>query len=84
MADGYMTAVEIANRAKARRLSLMTDTDLFARAYQRVHRSPRLRKYADIILSDWPEGDEAWRWVIRARVGEIEAWAKQIKEDGDG
>lgn len=84
MADGYLSAVEIANAAKQRRRELMTSTDLFAKAYQRVHRSPRLRKYADIILADWPEGDDALRWAIKSRVGEIEAWAQQIREDSDG
>lgn len=79
MADGYLSAVEIANAAKQRRRELMTATDLFAKAYQRVHRSPRLRKYADIILADWPEGDDALRWAIKSRVGEIEAWAQQIR-----
>lgn len=80
----YMTAAERANHAKARRSSLMTATDLFAKAYQRVHRSPRLRKYADIILADWPEGDDALRWAIKSRVGEIEAWAQQIRGGSDG
>lgn len=84
MVRGYMTAAEVANISKALRNSLATATGLYARAYRRVHKSPRLRKYADIILDDWPEGDDHLRWVIRGRVGEIEQWAKQIKEDSDG
>lgn len=56
---------------------------LHARAVTRVERSPRLRKYRDIIFADWSEGDDHLRWVIRGRVGEIEAWAQQIKEDSD-
>lgn len=84
MDDGYMSAVERANVAKQRRNELLTATDSYALAHQRVHRSPRLRKYASIILADWNEGDEHLRWVVSARVGEIEAWAQQIKEDSDG
>lgn len=80
---GYMTAVEEANAAKQRRTSLWTATDLYARAWRRVQKSPRLCKYAEIILADWPQGDDHLRWVIRGRVGEIEAWAQQIKEDSD-
>lgn len=45
MFDGYMSAVEIANAAKQRRRELPTATDRAAKAYQRVQRSPRLRKY---------------------------------------
>ena len=84
MANGYMSAVECANVAKKRRNELMTATDRYALAHQRVHRSPRLRKYASIILADWKEGDDHLRWVVSARVGEIEAWAQQIKEVSDG
>ena len=54
---------------------------LFDRAVARVHRSPRLRQYDKIIFADWSEGDDHLRWVINGRVGEIEAWAKQIRED---
>jgi hypothetical protein len=57
---------------------------LFHKASVRVERSPRLRKYREIIFADWSEGDDHLRWVIRGRVGEIAAWAKQIQEDSDG
>lgn len=57
--------------------------DLFDKAVVRVRRSPRLRQYDKIIFADWSEGDDHLRWVIRGRVGEIEAWAKQIQEDSD-
>jgi len=57
---------------------------LYDKACGRVFRSPRLRKYNDILFADWPEGDDHLRWVIRGTVGEIEAWAQQIKEDSDG
>ena len=81
---GYMTAAEQANAAKQRRNSLPTATDRYAKAWRRVQKSLRLRKYSEIILADWPEGDDHLRWVIRGKVGEIEAWAKRIKEDSDG
>lgn len=51
-------------------------------AARRVENSPRLRKYKDIIMTDY--GGRHWHWVIYAKVGEIEAWAKQIREDSDG
>lgn len=56
-------------------------------ARRRVERSPRLRKYKHIILSDAYCCDAAHlRWVSdpKIRVGEIEAWAKRIQEDSDG
>ncbi len=56
---------------------------LFDRARARVDRSPRLRPYSDIIFADWSPWPDHLRWVIRGRVGEIEAWAQQIKEDSD-
>jgi len=59
-------------------------SELFDEAVRRVRRSPRLRQYDKIIFADWSEGDDHLRWVIRGRVGEIEAWAKQIREDSDG
>lgn len=64
-----------------------TDADrktfaLHDRAIARVSRSPRLRPYKKIIMVY--EGDDHLRWVINAKVGEIEAWAQQIKEDSDG
>ena len=58
--------------------------DLYQRAVSRVGRSSRLRKYDSIIFSDWAEGDDHLRWVISGKVGEIESWAQQIKEDSDG
>lgn len=58
---------------------------LYSNAKQRVMRSPRLRDYLSIIMDDGWSGDEDHlRWVIRGKVGEIESWAKQIKEDSDG
>ena len=57
---------------------------LYQMAVSRVEQSPRLRKYDSIIFADWAEGDDHLRWVICGKVGEIEAWAKQLKEDSDG
>jgi hypothetical protein len=84
MANGYMTAVERANAAKAARNALPSRTDLYARAWQRVQSSPRMRRYADILLADgWASDESHLRWVIRGRVGEIELWARQIKGGTD-
>ena len=78
---GYMTAVEQANAAKQRRNSLPSADDVYAMAWRRVQKSPRLRKYSEIIFGDWPEGDDHLRWVINVRVSDIEAWAKVIARD---
>jgi hypothetical protein len=56
---------------------------MFLKAKTRVDSSPRLRRYANIIFDDWPEGDEHFQWVATARVSEIVEWAKQIEEDSD-
>jgi hypothetical protein len=56
---------------------------LYFDAARRVENSPKLRPYKDIILGDWPEGDDHLRWVIEAKVSEIVAWAKQIREDSE-
>ena len=52
------------------------------KALARVERSPRLRKYKSIIMTDY--GGRHWHWVAYATVREIESWAQQIKEDSDG
>jgi hypothetical protein len=83
MADGYTPAVEFAHAARdyLDRLSQYR----YAKAWQRVNRSPRLRPHAAILLGDGYASDEDHlRWVVSARVGEIEAWSQQIKEDSDG
>lgn len=60
-------------------------SDLYYRAGTRVACSPRLNKHYAIIMSDGYASDEDHlRWVIRGKVGEIAAWAKQIQEDSDG
>ncbi len=57
---------------------------LWAAANQRVLASRRLRGYLDIIMADGYGSDpDHLRWVIRGRVGEIAAWAEQIRSDSD-
>ena len=85
MANGYMTAVERANAAKrARNLPPTSEWGmLYDDARLRVERSPRMRKYQDIILGDWSPWPDHLRWVIRGKVSEIVAWAEQIRRDDD-
>ena len=54
---------------------------LWAQANSRVLRSRVLRPYLDIIMGDYANQEDHLRWVIRGKVGEIAAWAQQIKED---
>lgn len=49
------------------------------RAEQRVSDSPKLRPHRDIIMHDWPEGNEHWRWILTARIGEIVDWAETVE-----
>lgn len=81
---GHMTAVERANAAKRWRNSPAAADSLEARARRRVERSPRLRKYYDVIFYEWFHAEDHLRWVIRGRVAEIEAWARQRKEESNG
>jgi hypothetical protein len=61
---------------------MLTSERLYFDAARRVENSPRLRKYKHIIMSDgYADDEDHLRWVIRGKVGEIEAWAKQIAED---
>ena len=58
---------------------------LHSDARHRVLCSRTLAPHLDMIMSDGYASDEDHlRWVIRGKVGEIEAWAQQIKEDSDG
>jgi hypothetical protein len=54
---------------------------LWSAANQRVLRSPKLREYMDIIMSDYASDEDHLRWVIRGKVSEIVAWAEQIRRD---
>ena len=49
----------------------------YEKAKDKVKSSPRLRQYADFILADWPEGEDHWKWVVKATVKEIETWAEK-------
>lgn len=53
--------------------------ELHKKASDRVAKSPRLSKYSDVILYDRSPIEEHLRWVISAKVSEIEAWAAQVK-----
>jgi hypothetical protein len=82
MNKGYMTAVERANATKAGRNALPTRADPYARAWQRVQSSPRMRGYADILLAEgWASDEDHLRWVISGKMSEIVAWAEQIRGD---
>lgn len=75
-----------ADPASVRRPPTATNTtyDMWLDAERRVLRSPRLRRYVKIIMANgYADSADHLRWVIRGRVGEIEAWAKQIQEDSD-
>lgn len=57
----------------------------YARASLRVEFSPELSKYSEIIMQDFPEGQEHWEWVALAGIDEIINWAKIIKSQiGEG
>jgi hypothetical protein len=56
---------------------------LFSDARQRVLGSPKLSKYMDIILSEGYADEDHLRWVIKAKVSEIVAWAETIRRDCD-
>jgi len=60
----------------------MADDELYHRASVRVNKSPRLVKHREVILYDWSPRDEHLRWVVTAKVSEIEAWAQHL-EDGN-
>lgn len=77
------SAADIANAGRLAESMLPIRQDWYAKAWRRVTASPRLRKYQEIILADWPEGEDHLRWVVRARVGEIEGWAKRIAKEED-
>jgi hypothetical protein len=84
MDKGYMTAVERANAAKAARNTPRESEfgRLLDDARRRVERSPRMRKYKDIILSDRHADNEGYlRWVLLWNVAEIVEWAEQIRRD---
>jgi hypothetical protein len=48
-------------------------------AEMRVNRTPELERYRDVILYDWPNGDEHWDWVRTASDDELVEWAIQMQ-----
>lgn len=53
----------------------------YERAETRARHSPTLKAHIDIILYDWNESDEHYRWCATAPVSEVAAWAKAIAYD---
>ena len=51
----------------------------YDRAAARVDASPALCPHRDVILADWPQGDEHWRWVATATEREILDWVEAGK-----
>ena len=51
----------------------------YDRAAARVDASPALCPHRDVILADWPQGDEHWRWVATAPVRDILSWVEAGK-----
>ena len=57
---------------------------LWEQARHRVLHSRRLQDYLDIILGDgFADDPEHLQWAATAKVAEIEAWAKQIRNDSE-
>jgi len=74
-----MTTKEMSEKV----LSLMEAGDedgLIEIAQDRVDNTPELKKYEDIIMSDWAEGAEHWAWVCTTTVDEIVEWASEMIE----
>lgn len=44
-----------------------------------LDKTPELEPYRDIILYDWTEGEEHWRWVVTAPVSEVIDWAEVVR-----
>lgn len=53
----------------------------FDDAKARVEESSALRPYADMLLADWPEGDEHYEWVLTAPEAELIEWAELGRAD---
>jgi len=55
--------------------------DLMASVKARIANTPDLQPWEDIILYDWPEGDEHLNWALTAPAGEIISWAQDIRRN---
>jgi len=50
----------------------------YMKARNRVNSHPELKTYENVIMHDWPEGNEHWEWVATAPSGEIVDWAQTV------
>jgi len=57
---------------------------LIEQATRRVENSDALEPYRDIILYDWPEGEEHLEWIVTADESEILEWASIIRDGEPG
>jgi hypothetical protein len=48
-------------------------------ARARVDATPELDAHRQVILANWPEGEEHWGWVCSAPVHEIVDWAEAVE-----
>ncbi|MBN1889451.1 MAG: hypothetical protein JW850_15765 [Thermoflexales bacterium] len=51
---------------------------IFDQAKERVENSPELQPYRHVVLYDWPEGAEHYKWVASAPASEIISWAQVV------
>ena len=54
---------------------------LYRQVEERINNTPDLQPYRDVILYDWPEGDEHLRWALDADLDELIAWAEMVETD---
>ncbi len=57
------------------------DQPQYEKATKRIDDTPELEQYRDIILYDWPEGEEHWEWVAEAKLEKIVEWCESIRKD---
>ena len=61
----------------------MKPTKLYREAEQRINDTPELEPYRELLLTDWPEGDEHLEWVVSAPVEELLSWARATQTDNE-
>lgn len=52
----------------------MVMTTWFEKAEGRSDNNPTLRPFKSLLLYDWIEGEEHYRWVANASIEEISDW----------
>jgi hypothetical protein len=57
------------------------DQAQYEQAEKRINETPELEQYRDIILYDWPEGEQHWTWIAQAKIQEIVDWCESIRQD---